>query len=422
MKSELSISAVLPARAVQPVLQRWALGQLLSATVIGRDPSNSTLVEIDGQQFRAAEGLSLPPGTRLPVRVAQLGDVPVLEILSEPARGSGDPARSAAMRELLPRQIPQAQGLRELATLMTRLAPAAHQAATPAPFAGLRALLADLPELESLAAPRSLRGALTQSGAGLEKALARAVTSDTSKLALPTADFKWRLLELRAQVETLPQGRAASGNLPVPEASGVSTAFNSPNQPPSSPQTAGAGGRAPHAAEGSTATLSPPALPEARPAMMDPARRQLVDSIDGMLARVTSLQLQMADAAANGIPLGIFEIPVQLDEVPHSLLLQIESGGGEAEAEAISPLTVTMAVPISGSEEMLVRMTAHGETLHVAMWSDAQALRRTLETRRDDLRDRLEQSGFNVAGVNVTPLAIRREILHQPAGLIRATV
>lgn len=422
MSSDLSISPVLPARAVQPMLQRWALGQMLSATVIGQDSANSTLVEIDGQQFRAASGLSLAPGTRLPVRVAQLGDVPVLEIQSRPASDASDTVRAAALRELLPKQHPQMQGLRELAAVATRLAEPASGTRSASLSAEVRAVITGLPALDTLAEPRALRSALAQSGTGLEHALARAVASATTAPELPAMDFKWQLLELRAHLDTASGDPTRTRAADTPASAGAPTVV-----PPANPASMRSNGTHPdinedHAPADPKPSLPQPVRPETSTAATQGLHRQLAETIDGMLARVTSLQLQMADAAANGTPLGLFEIPVLLNETPQSLLLQVEGGGAGTDPPTAAPLTITLSVPITNDEELLVRMTLQAGTLNVVIWSDTTPLRNALEARREDLRNRLEQGGFSVAGVNVTPLALRREIPYPPTALVRTSV
>jgi hypothetical protein len=118
----------------------------------------------------------------------------------------------------------------------------------------------------------------------------------------------------------------------------------------------------------------------------------------------------------------LFEIPVRLQETPQSLLLKVEGGGGGTDSVTDSLLAVTIAVPVTPTEEMLVRMTMQADTLQIAMWSDAEPLRHAIEVRYGELRAKLEQDGFRVAGIKVTPLALRRDVPYQPKGLIRTSV
>jgi hypothetical protein len=92
MQAILSPIRLGPPSNTPTATRNWAVGQILDATVVGRDGENSIRLRLAGDTVRAATTLPLQPGDKLKLKVTQLKPVVILTP-NEPAQA---PAKNSA--------------------------------------------------------------------------------------------------------------------------------------------------------------------------------------------------------------------------------------------------------------------------------------------------------------------------------------
>ena len=173
----------------------WHAGQLLPARVLATAPSrHEATLEVAGQRVRAHTAIPLQTGQALKLVVVQAGPQPQLQIL---AGEKPDTVLAAALRNLLPQQTALTDIMRSIGAMIDPQH--GNRALPPAVTAMIQALLAALPDQQSLSGGSSLKQALQHSGVFFEALLAADLTQGDRGNSLPD-DLKARLIRLSDQL------------------------------------------------------------------------------------------------------------------------------------------------------------------------------------------------------------------------------
>lgn len=361
---------------VSTVARSWVVGQLLNIVVIGPRDQNSILVRVGNDTFAAESALAVPPGTRFTARVVAIDPLPVLTPVVSSTTAPTPPLQ-AAWLSALPKQAPLADSLHAADALLTQ----AHAtgAAMPLAHAGFHALLQALPELATLRSPLLLKEAMLNCGLGLEAKLAS--TINHAAVPPPSADLKWQLLTVLAQL-TAPTGTPDAA-LPREALSHAKT------MPPATSELA-----------------TENSLPAGNPTV----HRELIAQLEHALANITARQLQTAEASDAGRHFAVFEIPLQVDRQPVTLMVQYEERRATSDTHP-SAFTIQLRVPLSATRELRARVTLIDQTLSATLWSPDPEVRAALSERLQDLRtlllgQRLQVGNLAVAEIDeIAPLA-----------------
>jgi len=96
---------------LQKLLQNLQPGQLLKATVVAQTSENIAKLKIGTQELVAHTRLRLVTGQKLTMEVIKGGEIPELKLLRE---HSSAEVKAQILRQILPKQIPQAKFLNTL--------------------------------------------------------------------------------------------------------------------------------------------------------------------------------------------------------------------------------------------------------------------------------------------------------------------
>ena len=355
---------------VPTVARSWVIGQLLNIVVIGQRDQNSILVRVGNDTIAAESAIAVPPGTRFTARVMALDPLPVLTpVAASPTAPT--PPLQAAWLAALPKQAPLASSLQAAEVLLTQ----AHTPDTAMPLAHreVRALLQALPELVTLRSPPLLKEAVLNCGLGLEAKLASARSINHSAAPPPTADLKWQLLAVLAHL---------TATAPTPDVALPHEALAHPKVVPVAPEVA---------------TVN--SLFAGNPAV----HHELIKHLEHALANITARQLQTAEANAAGHPFAVFEIPLQVDRQPATMMIQYEERRSTSDQHA-EAFTVQLTVPISNSRELRARVTLIDHTLSAILWSPDAEVRAALAERLQDLRTQLLGQHLQVGNLAVAEI------------------
>ncbi len=411
MKVDLFTQVVAPPRttAAPSLAQAWAVGQVLSVTVVERVDANTLRLAINGQNLVAHTTLELPSGGQFTARVTAGGGQPQLTLIPTPSAESPTSVVVSSLGRTLPQQAPLTEVIPSL--LAPLQAPLAGTPLPPAVTVKLEALAASLPTLSQLAQPAGLARGIAATGTQLEARLAQvvALSSPNTEIArttpgLPVTDLKWQLLALRETVSSVLQQasneaapRDAVKILATPLAPLPNTVANAPPGIEAPAQ--------PNKALSSAQNLAVPApaiagdiTPETRAeSLSQPSLPKLLDDINAGLARITTHQLNTASAAQNQQIFGYFEIPVRTPQGTDSVALEVQSESRQRNVAGETALLIAVEVPIEGIGTLRARLALTGNRIACTAWSDTPQLRDLIATHLRDLDAALTARGFEIA-------------------------
>ena len=388
-----------PSSHVGAIARTWAIGQLLNVSVGTRVDPNTVRITVDGQPMLAQTTVDLPSGTQLTARVASVGVQPQLTLIppSQPENPDTTVVNNSLGRAL-PQQAPLAEVLPRLLGALTT--PNGAAALPTAVSDKLTTLANSVPSLASLAQPAALATAVSQSGLHLESTLARVVLTisaqapqtspsaappaPTPQAPLPTGDLKWQLLGLREAVINAPGLAQAPPTSPLSPptrapAAAIATSMVLPahqgEDADSRPSTAGLGnsGGSTQIAEG------------------------LLDDVNAGLARISTHQLQSANAAQHNTLLGYFELPVQTSRGVETMTIEVKDEHRERTSGSPQSMTVLVEVPVGELGKLRARIALSGERIAITTWSETPELRRLIASNIGQLDAALLAQGFDVA-------------------------
>lgn len=341
--------------------QGWQVGQILEAKVVGRGGDGTVAIAIGRDQIQARTNSSLAPGETLRLRVASLGDQPVLERLHAPSPTNETYAQ--AMRQALPRQGGMGPLLANLGAMAEAPASLAKWLPTPL-LEAAREVFSTLMGVSSLTDADAVKTALANSGLFLE-----------AKLAGPQArgleaDLKTGLLRLAAQLEQRSgEGRALAESLPPPLR-----------------------GAAPSIQPLSAATL-PTRLSGTE------ALRELAAQVEASLARIELAQLSGLPTEDHPYPAWLVDLPVRDGAGTRVFQFRIEEEPSRGEGRAQRPWSVMVAFELEGLGPMYARLTLLDNAVSAHLWAEWPETHRLFESHLEELRKGL--AGMKLETVHV---------------------
>ncbi len=373
-------NAALPARLValsSPAAVRgWAVGELLSATVMKVDSAAGTaMLQIGERRVQAQVSGPMTPGQRLELRVLETGERTLLERLPAPQENAVR-VEQQALRERLPQAVP----MRDLLPALERAAQRADAIAAPAvntrAATATQAILNALPAFKDLAQPEALKRAMQTSGLFLESNLARATDADLRQL-LP-GDLKASLLRLV---------QAVSAGAPPPSA----PAADATTSRHADVQTRAA----PVRAEPRQAALPPPALADDPPS---PPR--IAEQARGGIAAIEVNQLKAIAQTNQGSAIWIIDLPVRdpAGELRY-LGLEVEEESIRRQGEMRRQWSMTVKMDIEPLGPMCARVTLIEDSVHTVIWSERPATAELARLHAEWLRTQMRQAGLDPADV-----------------------
>ena len=431
------------APAVAAMAQSWSVGQLLDISVIDRIDTNTVRIAINGQPLIARSTLELPAGSQLTAKVLTAGSQPQL-LIQPPAVAESESATvSAALGRTLPQQAPLAEVVPRIAQQLAHPASTALLGSEVAKQ--LDTLIKTLPNLRALAQPGVLASAVRLAGNRLERSLADAVTAgapsakaSTTTAAtvppLPEGDLKLQLIALREALLSSARPEPAPGAPRAPGAPPPATAPASPLvAPDAAPPLAKGSAAGANVAQSPALTVAvavasdmPGKEPAQRPDEVQPAAPRatgaqtptlpsagaLLDDVNAALARITTHQLDSANAAQNQALLACYELPVKTPHGIQTLTVEVQDEGRKQLGAAPAALAVMVEVPVGELGKLRARIGLAGERIAITTWSDTPALRELILAHISDLDAALAAKGFDVAPSVVRELVPTRAV-HQ---------
>jgi hypothetical protein len=343
---------------------------------------------VDGQPMLANTTVELPEGTQLTARVVTTGAQPQLALVPQEVPEPEPNPVATALNHSLPQQQPLAEVLPRLLNAMANQE--LGKTLPPAVREGLADLAKSVPELASLGKPGVVASAIGHAGLQLENSLAKIVASmpevGASHPAIPKAppqlpgqDLKWQLMNLREAILVAVHQQHTTAS------------------PAATPQTEG---------YTAAATLREPVLTR-RPVdsgLADlPELRQsgpldgMLDDVNAGLARITTHQLQSSNASQVNAFLVQLELPVQTGVGVDTLNIEVRDEQRGQKADAPTPFTVMLEVPVGELGKLRARIALAGERIAITTWSETPALRDLIARHIGELDQALSANGFDVS-------------------------
>jgi hypothetical protein len=328
--------------------QGWQVGQILEAKVVGRGEYGTVALQIGRDQIQARSNSSLPPGETLRLRVASLGDQPVLERLHAPSPANETYAQ--AMRHALPRQGGLGPLLANLGAMAEAPASLAKWLPTPL-LEAAREVFSMLAGASSLTDTNTLKTALINSGLFLEAKLANPQARGLE------ADLKAGLLRLAAQLgQKSGEGRALAEPLPPP-------------------------------LRGAAPSIQPPAAATLLSHLSGTeALRDLSTQVEASLARIELAQLSVLPTEDHPYPAWLIDLPVREGAETRVFQFQIEEEPSRGEGKAQRPWSVMVAFELEGLGPIYARLTFLDNAVSAHLWAEWPETHRLFESHLEELR------------------------------------
>jgi hypothetical protein len=429
------------------ILRSWQIGQILTAEVLAPAQDGVTLLRINGALMSTQTTLPLTPGQTLQVKVIATGAPPVLQIVipETPQAPTTADTFSQSLRAALPRQTPLSPLLANLVWL-AQTENGNVSGLPPAVLETARQVFSALSTPQDLSTGAGLSASLQRSGLFLEAHLKR---TDTASLE---TDFKAGLLRLREVLLTTDvQGRTnvAGGRTPgATEATSsmpgrpsqtnpASPSASAPAQMPSQTETAveaRAHTQAHTAPLSDSATSAPPPLrgaplhaqPVTGPTLAEPGLRaeptaELLNQVQGGLARVQLSQLASLPNSDSSPPAWTLELPVRHAGESHVIQMRIEADAQSPHPEQAGQerkdWSVTLALDLKGLGPLHIKVslrerptlvepfaialpcTSEGK-VSASFWAEQEETVRLLTQHLDQLRNQMSKAGLDVASIS----------------------
>ncbi|NOY62000.1 MAG: flagellar hook-length control protein FliK [Gammaproteobacteria bacterium] len=433
------------ARLAQLELPSLRVGQLLEAVVAKVDNANVTL-QVDGKPLRASLPQFLAPavGDKLTLQLASLSP-PTFKVVSSV---QGDAALlTQALRTALPRQGGFATLLANLGALSNVASAGQQSAAEKLPDALsslIKQLLLSIASTEKIRSGDGLRQAVKQSGLFMEQSLAQTaamVGKETGRVtgnmagqgdaaqvlqqsqpqpqaqsALHSGDLKVALLKLLAGLrheatkgtstvaDEQTSGEATRTTPTVKTAMPFGARLPQPNPPPLMRDT-------PLQTQATAKTA--PVLQQPLVRMLPLLMGQLMEQVEGALARIQVNQLSTLQADGSAANLLTVELPLQHKERTDLLQIRFQrerNGGNGADDDKETPRwSALVALDLPQLGPLYARVSVVGEQVSTLFWAEQAATVTRLNGYLDELR-----CGLHAAGLDVAELRCRQGKPPQP--------
>lgn len=391
------------------ILRAWQTGQIFTADVLTPGQNGVTLLRINGALISTQAALPLTPGQTLQVKVVATGAQPTLQIVTPEPETPPAPVTADTLNQSLRATLPKQAPLSPLLANLVWLARADGGGLPPAVVETARQLFGSLSTPRDISTGAGLSASLQRSGLFLEARLSQA---DTAALA---TDFKAGLLRLR---ETLLTTEAAS--TPGKQTQPASPSVAAPSLTPAQ-NAAAIEARAPaqaHAALFSDpATSAPPPLrgapphaqPVTGPTLAEPGLRaapatELLNQVQGGLARVQLSQLASLPNSDSSPPAWVLELPVRHAGESHVIQMHIEADAQSSRPEPAGQerkdWTVTLALDLKGLGPLHIKVSVRDEKVSASFWADQGATVELLNQHIGQLRAQMSNAGLEVTSIH----------------------
>jgi len=426
------------------------VGQMLKAVVV-ESLQNSVKLRVDNTLLQAPTNKQHQKGELLTLTVMRTGEKPLLRVAPPllPALQQTQPAQSAAIKVLLPKQVPLTPLLANLAAisqLKTQLA----APLTSEISSSVKKLIENLAQADKIGDPKELQRAINNTGILLEKKLVNlqpsltsnkmAHGSNTALAQTLTQDFKANLLQLLDVLRQAPGGQSNPSKIPlplstaqtsvVPNTSGntgasqttnnhqtssqsikeqllrlLSTPANSTNSDETARSSASS-----RLAEltASTSRLPVPFFrhlplqsqkPQSPTLVMLQHRDQIIDELirqaEGSIARVQLSQLASTAQDSNTPQSWTFELPLRHGENIDVVQLRIEKDDSQEDEEKEPRWQVTLTLDLPEIGTIYATITIQGERSSTRLWAVEEETAQLIDNNLQLLRNALEKHGVN---------------------------
>ncbi len=334
---------------ISTLLKQLQVGQILEARVLQQVQPRLLRLQIGTTELLARSQVALGPETRVKLEVAKVQPQPELRILQAP----GEPHRQQlVVRAAMPRQLPPVEVREKVRELVS-------QAKTPRQAEGARALdkvLRDSGVKLQQLGPTQVKQAVLHSGLFHEARLTHALPAEP-------ADTKTRLLQLLTRFEA--------------EAEADLDLELDPGRPRPTPD---AGDK------------SAPS----RAAITDSLLARLTRLVEASVSRIQLQQAASLPAEESPRQAWQLDLPVQLPDESHDLMLRIERDTTEQDAHGGSTWAVNLAFQFDNIGTLQARVGLSGERVSTTFWSDRDNTHRRVEQRLPALQLAFEAQGLEV--------------------------
>ena len=385
------------------ILRSWQTGQIFTADVLTPGQNGITLLRINGALISTQAALPLTPGQTLQVKVIATGSPPTLQIMTPdieaPLASATADTLNQSLRAALPKQTPLSPLLANLVWL-TRADGGNGSVLPPAVIETARQVFSSLSTPQEISTGAGLSASLQRSGLFLE---ARLSQTDTTTLG---TDFKAGLLRLREVLltteattpgkpaQTNPAALSAPAQMPSPSGATIEArAYAQAHMPPP------LRGAALHAQPVVGSTLAEPGL-RAAPAA------ELLNQVQGGLARVQLSQLASLPTSDISPPAWLLELPVRHAGESHVIQMRIEADAQSSRQEQAGQerkdWSVTLALDLKGLGPLHIKVSVRDEKVSASFWADQSGTAELLTQHLDQLRVQMHKAGLEVASINCT--------------------
>ncbi len=386
MHVDLSAIKLAPASASPSALRHWALGQLLDATVIGRDSNDAIRLRVSGTTVSAATKLPLQAGQNLKLKVTQLKPIVTLSV-DNPAPAVEKNLVRAAINRTLPIQRPIDPLLTELdfvrKSLNSKIRHSAPSSGIPPAVAqAAQKILQTIPTWQELRDANRLPELLRRAGIFSEAGTKHAISNKQSPF--PENDLKWQLLRLRGTIRE--SGQAA------PLKSSTREQVSRPSPHPAKSQLPAIIPTVSPAAKNQSEALSP---------VDSPPLRKLSQLVDGVIAKIETNQLKAVSALLNGESQLVLDLPIAFEDGPRVVQFKIAQEQHNQTDDQPTTTTVVLQVPIDASATLQAVVSIVADTVSIRLWSNDDQIRESIASRRGSLVDRMQGNGIEKVTVTV---------------------
>jgi hypothetical protein len=343
---------------ISTLLKTLQVGQILEARVLQQVQPRLLRMQIGTTELLARSQVTLNPGTRVKLEVAKVQPQPELRILQAP----GEPNKQQLLvRSAMPRQLPLVEVRQQVHELLSKAQVQPHTpveahsrtTASPRPAESLQQfanILRDAGIRLDQLSPAQVRRAVQHSGLFHEARLAHAMPPEP-------ADTKTRLLQLLTRFEA-DVGLDPARPRPAPDAGDTS---------------------------------APP-----RGAVMDSLLARLTRLVEASVSRIQLQQAATLPTEESPRQAWQIDLPVQLPDESHDLMLRIERDRTADDAHGGSTWAVNLAFQFDSIGTLQTRIGLSGERVSATFWSDRGSTHQRVEQRLPALQQAFEAQGLEV--------------------------
>lgn len=428
----------LAVKSAQLNLSRLFIGQLLTASVIERKPSNTLILKVGNQLLEARATLNkmLNVGDQLKLIVEKQDNPTTLRVVHHDSKIIAQETKQQLLREAIPKQA----GLEKLTTLLSQVSKNI-KSSMQMPVSieqRFKRLIHQLPEKSSLKNESGLRIAIKNSGIFLEaKLLTEALNRDNNKLKTanqasqkvssqllnPTSnqsllqpqklelakDLKANLLQLSAAADKYkagsPPGKTSSDNILIKssQASSHTPSIEIANKSAVS-------------AKGAVINASEPALK---------AEIEILNKlIESSVARIEVNQSKAVVSYDNQSPLWSIEMPVKDEKEIDLLKLTIhkdkEPNNDDTKS---SPWTTDLKITFENIGSLSAKLSIIDKEVNVTLWSDNEILNNLANSNLAALNKKIELHGLTTGKITCLKGApVERDVSQTNNNLISITI